>query len=280
LSAYLEITKELLSKNQDLPTHVSLAFELEIVESFREIYHTFYNETLLRRIVKDLAEFEAYGLGEFNPLAKQLLGAGFVRLLEAKINQIDEKRSDFYTLSVKDSKSYSIVKRGERLDKYLYIEGHFSDRLQSVLGSVTSGLSAGFGALVGNIEFRSGYLYQLESFKKHMLSKLRPLDLLFEKKTFKLTDKTIPGNWGHVALWLGTKEELIELGIWDEPELTPFRERIEAGHSIFEMRRWGMQFDSLENFLNLDEIAITRVRNILELSKYDLLQIYATLAQQ
>src|SRR5690606_40284799 len=68
--------------SSDLPTHVSLAFELEIVESFREIYHTFYNETLLRRIVKDLAEFEAYGLGEFNPLAKQLLGAGFVRLLE------------------------------------------------------------------------------------------------------------------------------------------------------------------------------------------------------
>ena len=32
---------------------------------------------------------------------------------------------------------------------------------------------------------------------------LRPFDILFEKTPFRLTDKFIPGHFGHVAIYIG-----------------------------------------------------------------------------
>ena len=42
------------------------------------------------------------------------------------------------------------------------------------------------------------------------------LDLLLEKTPFRLTDKTIPGFWGHVGLWIGDQQDLEELGIVEQ----------------------------------------------------------------
>jgi hypothetical protein len=91
--------------------------------------------------------------------------------------------------------------------------------------------------------------------------RLKPLDLIFEKRKYTLSNYTIPGHWGHVAVWLGTKEELIESGVWDKNYFAPFRAAVESGKNIIEIRKKGMQFVSLESFTNLDEIAVTRMRN-------------------
>jgi hypothetical protein len=90
---------------------------------------------------------------------------------------------------------------------------------------------------------------------------LKPLDLLFEKRNFTLTNYTIPGHWGHVAIWLGTKEELIANGMWDKDFFIPFKQAIEEGKNIIEIRKKGVQFVSLEHFMNLDEVGVTRIKS-------------------
>lgn len=281
LSGFLSETKELYDFALSLPQGLEQTASLvEVTERFKSIRDIYYQETFLRRIVRDQQQFDEYGLKLFDVLTEQLLGRANADDLQGRIMRVSMPQKNFYSDLLVESQSYRSLREGTNLRDFYKQGGNFGDQVNSTIGSITGSLSAGFGALVGNIEWRSGYLYQDQGIFNRVLSDLRPLDLVFEKKSFKLTDKTIPGNWGHVAVWLGTKSQLIELGIWNEPELEPFRAYIERGESIFEMRRWGMQFDSLENFLNLDEIAITRVDDILNRNKRELLQVYVDLYAQ
>jgi len=78
------------------------------------------------------------------------------------------------------------------------------------------------------------------------------------KTPFRLTDKFIPGHWGHAAIWIGTEEELKKLGVWNHPVVIPYQKKIRTGHCIVEALRPGVQLNSLRHFLNIDDIAIVR----------------------
>jgi hypothetical protein len=91
-----------------------------------------------------------------------------------------------------------------------------------------------------------------------------------EKKAYKFTDITIPGHWGHVGIYMGTEAQLRELGLWELEVMKPFRGPIKNGKRIFQVRRWGLEFDSLENFTNLDEMAVLRVEGFLKNKAQDL----------
>jgi len=120
----------------------------------------------------------------------------------------------------------------------------------------------------------------IKSISIHLISRARPFDLLLEKKAYKFTDLTIPGHWGYIGIYLGTKEQLQELGLWELPVIGPFREHIERGKSIFQVRRTGLEFDSLENFINLDEMAVLRLKGQAKKSKDELKLIFEYLADQ
>tara|TARA_R110000868_G_scaffold42681_2_gene144024 strand:+ start:4243 stop:5742 length:1500 start_codon:yes stop_codon:yes gene_type:complete len=281
LSAYLDESMRLYNFSiEQANWGQKLAIDIHLAESLKAVYDSYYGQSLLRKIVKDQQQFEEYGLGSMAVLKDILLNKDFAKSIQNRLSNRTFESESFFDQLILDSESFKIVTANGNLEKFLRVGDSFSDRVASVVGSITSTLSQGFGALVGNIEWRTGYLYQNENFTKQVRSQLKPLDLLFEKKSFKLTDKTIPGNWGHTAVWLGEESQLRALGIWDAPELDFFRENIKSGKSIFEMRRWGMQFDSLENFLNLDEISITRVSDILERNRAELLKVYRLLSEQ
>jgi hypothetical protein len=127
--------------------------------------------------------------------------------------------------------------------------------------SLISGSAKIWGFLSDNLKWRNGWLNGDKSVLEILKHRLKPLDLIFEKRKYTLSNYTIPGHWGHVAVWLGTKEELIESGVWDKNYFAPFRAAVESGKNIIEIRKKGMQFVSLESFTNLDEIAVTRMRN-------------------
>jgi hypothetical protein len=91
-------------------------------------------------------------------------------------------------------------------------------------------------------------------------SRLKPLDVLLEKTPFRLTDKSIPGHYGHVAVWVGTEAELKELGIWDEPIVRLYHDRIRTGAAIVEALRPGVEINTLEHFLNIDDMLVIRRR--------------------
>ncbi len=134
-----------------------------------------------------------------------------------------------------------------------------TDRFTFMNESFTFIASKTFGNTLGLVAFRSGYLTKLSAEEKTAMAKsFKPLDIMLEKTPFRLTDQFIPGHYGHVALWIGTEEELKELGVWDHPLVTKYHEKIKSGHHIIEALRPGVQINSLDHFLNIDDMLVLR----------------------
>lgn len=120
-----------------------------------------------------------------------------------------------------------------------------------------------FGNTVGLVAFRKGMLTKLSPMEKEKMAKtMKPLDILLEKTPFRLTDQFIPGHYGHVAIWIGTEEELRALGIWEHPSVVKYHEQIKSGHHIIEALRPGVQINTLEHFLNIDDMLVLRDQSL------------------
>lgn len=118
-----------------------------------------------------------------------------------------------------------------------------------------------FGNTVGLVQTRRGYLYSwTKEQEEEISSQLRALDVLFEKTPFRLTDRFIPGFYGHNAIWSGTEEELRELGVWEhlKPE---FQKGVREGRRVIEALRPGVQFNTFRHFLDIDDFSAMRLRN-------------------
>ncbi|MFT3870406.1 MAG: YiiX/YebB-like N1pC/P60 family cysteine hydrolase [Nibricoccus sp.] len=119
------------------------------------------------------------------------------------------------------------------------------------------------GNAMGLVQTRNGYLNAMPAEQRLALrNRLRPLDVLLEKTPFRLTDKSIPGHYGHVAVWVGGEEELKALGVWNDPLVRPHHQRIQAGASIVEALRPGVEINTLEHFLNIDDLLVIRRRTL------------------
>ncbi|NHQ87515.1 hypothetical protein HA050_15460 [Iodobacter sp. HSC-16F04] len=134
----------------------------------------------------------------------------------------------------------------------------FNQQKKVAMNTLSFGLSLGFGQMVGLVQTRSG---KLRSLDKNALSQLeaemKPLDILLEKTPFRLTDKMIPGHYGHMALWLGSEAELKEIGAWD---LIPgqWQEQVRQGKRIVEALRSGVTLSTLDHFMNIDDLLVLR----------------------
>jgi hypothetical protein len=118
--------------------------------------------------------------------------------------------------------------------------------------------SKGFGNFVGAFEFRKGKLYGQAEWVEFVKSRVRPGDILLEKTPFRVTDKFIPGHFGHVALYVGTEEQVKNLGLLREPSIAPHRTQLAEDRTIVEALREGTQINTIERFLNIDDLAILR----------------------
>lgn len=165
-----------------------------------------------------------------------------------------------------------------RLERFATI---IRDDIFKIGDSTMNLISMGFGNTVGLVQTRSGKLKNISiNEEKSIRSQLKPLDILLEKTPFRLTDKFIPGHWGHVAIWVGNKEQLQELGMWDElDELyeyavdvndykgPTFKKLIESNHNIVEALRPGVQLNSLRHFIDIDDLAVVRPKEELDLEQ-------------
>lgn len=117
-----------------------------------------------------------------------------------------------------------------------------------------------FGNVVGSIQKRRGLLHKDKKFLDHVERNLEPVDILLEKTPFRLTDNFIPGYWGHAAIYIGTKEDLMALGIWDHELVQQYSKEIQKGKLIVEALRDKVQMNTLEHFSDIDDFALLRVR--------------------
>lgn len=150
-------------------------------------------------------------------------------------------------------------------DKFKYYGQVISTSFSHTSSEVTNSVSQVFGNTAGRFQSREGKLKSMsESEKQSIISQLKPLDILLEKTPFRLTDKFIPGHWGHAAIWVGNEEQLKALGIWDHPAVKPYQFFIKKGHSIVEALRPGVQINTFSHFLDIDDLAVLRYNDELD----------------
>ncbi len=125
-----------------------------------------------------------------------------------------------------------------------------------------NGVSKSFGNTVGLVAYRRGKMYGSEKIENDVRAVLQPGDILLEKTPFRLTDKFIPGFFGHVAIWVGTAEQLQKLGIWNDPLVAQYHEAILAGNGVVEALRDDVQASPLARFLNIDDLCVIRCKQL------------------
>jgi len=163
---------------------------------------------------------------------------------------------------IKQSPSYPIIRNASldfiQLQQAILTSAEIDDSLADISRDTTNELSKLFGNVVGLIEERKGKLYQDKTTFEHLNGILVAGDILLEKTPFRLTDKMIPGHWGHAAIWIGTRSELKSLGIWDHPLVQKYHTQISNAQVIVEALRSGVEMNTLAHFMNIDDIAIIR----------------------
>jgi len=131
-----------------------------------------------------------------------------------------------------------------------------------------------FGLSANVFQARQGYLKNMAPGDFRRLSgSLKSLDVLVEKSRSRLTDKFIPGHFGHLAIWVGTEAEMKEAEVWDRlPALyefartnygyegPSFQEAVREGKGVVEALAGGVQFNTLRHFLDIDDLAVLRLR--------------------
>jgi len=177
---------------------------------------------------------------------------------------------EYLKLLIESSPSYNYIKKIRvkeiAANKLVDIDRIANDMISETKEEGFDMVSGLFGNTMGLFESRKGKLYGNIQVKEHIMSKLKPLDILLEKTPFRLTDKLIPGHFGHVAIWTGTKAELIDIGIWDNPYVSKHADELSSNtndnskneQQIIEALRSGVQLNTLDEFMNIDDFAILR----------------------
>ncbi|HOI53042.1 MAG TPA: YiiX/YebB-like N1pC/P60 family cysteine hydrolase, partial [Azonexus sp.] len=119
-----------------------------------------------------------------------------------------------------------------------------------------------FGNAAGLVETRRGKLDGQAPVLEKLAGTVQAGDVLLEKTPFRLTDTFIPGHYGHVAVWVGSEAELRRLGIWEHPVVRPYQANIRAGRGVVEALRSGVKMNTLRHFLNIDDLAVLRPRQM------------------
>ena len=147
------------------------------------------------------------------------------------------------------------------------------DNLNALNRSAVNGISELFGNTVGLVEQRKGKLYQDKTAEQLILSQLQPGDILLEKTPFRLTDKMIPGYWGHAAIWLGNQQELIDLGLWNTQIIQNYQQQIQNQQLLVEALRDGTKMNTLNHFLNIDDLVILRQKKMTRQDKQKIIEL-------
>lgn len=264
-----------MSREQHLKgVMISLAAALVLYDNYLLAVSTFEENPKLRRLLN--AQDSGYRIAR-NELAKVTLSyvsmenrrrtREAIYLYESRLGELGqalERDSElaYLNLLISQSPSYNMTKRWSPLfviGKAINLFGDVTmDTFDRIGKEGVNLFSMAFGNTVGLVETRKGKLYAKPSVEKTLKGSMQPGDILLEKTPFRLTDQFIPGHWGHAAIWVGTEEQLRQLGIWDDPLLIPHHEDIRQGYGVVEALRGGVTMSSLSHFMNIDDVAVLR----------------------
>lgn len=181
---------------------------------------------------------------------------------------LQDDQAAYLDLLIKQSPSYHMTREFSPLfvigNKLSFLRGITGDTLRNLTSSGVEIFSMVFGNSVGVIESRHGKLYDNRDVLGEVSASLAAGDVLLEKTPFRLTDRFIPGHWGHAAVWIGTEQELRRLAIWDHEVVQRYHEQILQGHAVVEALRSGVHLNKLDQFLNIDDLGVLRNTTLTE----------------
>ena len=253
---------------------LSLSAALVLYDNYLLAVSLFEGDSKLRRILNERdpgysvrsAELAKVTLN-YNSITNRARVRNAITFIEKEMKQLkaSSKRNedlDYAVTLIDQSPSYSMVKQwspfyviGRKLG---FLGAATTDSISGIEREGVSLFSMVFGNAVGLVETRKGKLYKKKEVIREVKTKLQAGDILLEKTPFRLTDKLIPGYWGHAAVWIGGEVELKELGLWDHPLVLKYRKEIGKGQSVVEALRSGVEMNTIEQFMNIDSIGIMR----------------------
>ena len=269
---------------------MALSSALLLYDNYLLVLQQYQKMKKIRRIInQDNGEYPDYlkevndsfnDISNYDMVDKAITLYKEIRSFEKKTKEELDGDSEYLNAVVESSYFYSEIGKISRWTMWwnkVETGGNLiRDRFFKIRDGGMNEASKLFGNSVGMVQSRSGKLFNMsEQERADVKSKLQPLDVLLEKTPFRLTDRFIPGHCGHVAVWVGTEEELQALGVWDLlPQIyasavkmhgysgPSFQEAIRSGHNIVEALRPGVQINSLEHFLDIDDMGVIRPREL------------------
>ena len=264
-----------------------LAYQVQKLESAFRLHRTYLNMSpKLRTFFRDQWTDPGAGLIPFREFLRINLYPNHAKYLEKKLREYAKREhpeSSSHALIVA-SMSYGLVTNKHSLTiltpGYVPVVAGFRDMGIDLWTMFSNKASGTYGNVVGKVKWRQGWLKDNAKAIEAFRVVLKPLDIILNKTGNKLTDLNIPGNFGHAAVYLGTEEQLKDLGLWERPEFKDYHEKIRQGFLVMEMTRHGLGFASLEETLEADEVAVMRVDAISK-GERDLMELYThALAQR
>lgn len=113
------------------------------------------------------------------------------------------------------------------------------------------------GRLIGHIVWRRGYLAD-PAVQAEIVAGLRPLDLVAVSSKGRLSGRTIPGVFQHVAIYLGTEADIRALGIWSHPAVVPHHDALASGPVFVEADMKGVHLSPPSVVFDTDRVVAMR----------------------
>jgi len=302
---------------------MAYASGLILMDNFAIVIANFYNSGQLRRLIdsdnEKLSDYMEEVVENYYNLGNRLsLDEGqklFKKITVWEKSENGQKvvgkdlDNQFLNKLILNSRIYDLrygpnaISQGQKIkdflsDRITMRRRDVRDHLINSKDTIMNGISKVFGNSIGMIEKRKGVMLryvggedhkEINQWTKDLYKEMEPLDILLEKTPFRTTDRFIPGHWGHVAIWSGNKEQLIEMGLWNKDQDgynysnqsgmdaidrsyknavdtrnykgMPFKLAIETGHMIIEALRPGVQINSVHHFMNIDDFAVLRLKD-------------------
>jgi hypothetical protein len=213
------------------------------------------NSDGMKKTLDDIIKMSLYTveIGESTKFTQQIILLRAI-VSDLKITLLNDPAAKLLVDAISTNPTSTDIAQGKTkfaIRNFTYIDAFFN-----AVDNTFGFLSRTFGNIAGAIRWRKGYLYRNDTALEIAIKNLKPMDLMLEKSPFVLTDKFIPGHYGHVAIYLGTKDQLEEIEMWNHPDIIPYHKDIIKGKVILEAVRSGVRLNTLEEFMNIDELTI------------------------
>lgn len=274
-------------QEQLFKTRISLNAALVLYDNYMLGLYPYYKSRKMRKLLN--TDFVVGGKFEFDEITDSFFDVSqrtkmymAIQLFQKDVAYKEEKKvavsaeEKYFDMLTIQSPFYNFMSEKYKgivdPSSFRNLSNKIFDRSRFVGDLFTYSSSKVFGNSVGLVAFRKGTMTKLSRKEKASITNsMKPLDILLEKTPFRLTDKFIPGFYGHVAIWVGKEEELKALGVWEHEKVKPYHKAIRDGHFIIEALRPGVQINTLDHFLNIDDMLVLRDQSLTDEQRRDFL---------